>query len=78
MTVNAVVGRIQPPLLEPSAVPVRKGAGVSGLEVNVPVEEVAGLAGPELGGVGDGFFVEGVVVVNGLGVGGFGVFTSSC
>lgn len=63
VAVDAVVGGVELALEEPGVVAAGEGAGVDGLEVAGPGEELAGVAAPELLGLGDGFLVEGLVLL---------------
>jgi hypothetical protein len=69
VAVDAVVGGIELALEEPGIVAVSEAAGVDGLEVAGPGEEIPGLPGPELFGLGDGFFVESLVLLDACGEG---------
>jgi hypothetical protein len=64
VAVDAVVRGVQLALEEPGVVAILEGTGVDGLEVAVPGEQLAGVAGPELLGLGDGLFVEGLVFLD--------------
>lgn len=64
MAVDAVVGGVELALEEPGIVAVGEAAGVDGLEVAGPGEEIPGLPGPELFGLGYGLFVEGLVFLD--------------
>jgi hypothetical protein len=72
MAIDAVVGGVQLTLEEPGVVAVGEAAGVDGLEVAAPGEELSGLSAPELLGFGNGLFVEGLVLLEACSGGGRG------
>lgn len=63
VTVHAVVAGVELALNEPGAVAVDEGSGADGFEVAGPGQQLAGLTGPELLGLGDGLLVECLVLV---------------
>jgi hypothetical protein len=63
MAVDAVVRGIKLALEEPGIVAIQEGASVNSLEVAIPREQLAGVPRPEFLGLGDGFLVEGLVLL---------------
>jgi len=61
MAIDAVIGGVELAFEEPGVVAVEEGAAVYGLEIFGPGEEGTRFARPVFVGVGDGFFVEGLV-----------------
>ena len=68
VAIDAVVRGVELALEEPGVVTVGQRARVGGLEVARPREQLASVAGPELFGLGDGFFVESLVFLEAWGV----------
>lgn len=76
VAVDAVVRGVQTALLEPGRVAIGEGASVDGLEVAVPVKQLAGHASPELGRVLDGLVVELIIVLQVVEVGLLGMLAT--